>query len=208
MPRPPRKPTATVTALRPDAKLERRRIPHAVLEYAHPRPADRPPDPFVFADHPPGVRPSEEAAPGLAQDEAFPNAAFAWAAQNSINSAFAEGVTFLGYAYLSALAQRPEYRVISETIASEMTREWIELKSTGEDDKTDKIKALVDAIEALGVREVVREAIEGDGFFGRGHIYLDTGDTDDRDELKKSIGDGRDFASRLKVGKRYDDGDE
>jgi hypothetical protein len=57
-----------------------------------------------------------------------------------IGSFWTEGITFLGYAYLAELAQRPEYRMISETIATEMTRKWIEFTSTGAegDDKADK----------------------------------------------------------------------
>src|SRR5258708_7252681 len=62
-----------------------------------------------------------------------------WAAQSSFSSAFQEGMGFLGYAYLSILAQRPEFRVMSEEIASEMTREWIEFETSGGDDKADKI---------------------------------------------------------------------
>jgi hypothetical protein len=43
----------------------------------------------------------------------------------------AEGLLFLGYPYLSELAQRPEYRVISETIADDATRKWIDFEVTG-----------------------------------------------------------------------------
>ncbi len=207
MPR-PRRPTATVTPLRaPEPPPAGLRNVAAALQRVRARAAQRAADgrsavdQFLAAAPPPWV-PND--IPSLAQDENI-NSSLGWAAGNAIASAFAEGVTFLGYSYLSQLAQRPEYRVITETIASEMTREWIEVRSTGEDDKTDKIKVLVAAMEDLGVREVFREAAESDGFFGRGHIYLDTGDTDDRDELRTSIGDGRSFASRLKVGRKEDD---
>lgn len=66
---------------------------------------------------------------GLGQYLAFDNestlASFAFA--NSFNT----GLGFPGYAYLSELSQRSEYRAPSETIASEMTREWIKLTVKG-----------------------------------------------------------------------------
>jgi uncharacterized protein len=175
------------------------RITPWLVARAKARPATVVPrSPFVVPDYPPGVVPSREAT--IAQDEQI-NSSFTWAAQNAIYSAYAEGVVFLGYSYLATLAQRSEYRVISETIASEMTREWIELKSVGEDDKTDKIKALEDAIKRYAVQDVCHKSVLNDGFFGRGHIYVDTGDTEDRDELKMPIGNGRNGVSRRKVGR-------
>lgn len=114
-----------------------------------------------------------------------------------------EGVTFLGYPVLAELAQRPEYRMICETIASEMTREFIEFTARGDDDddKSDKIKELEDEFNRLNVSQIIREATEQDGYFGRGHIYIDTGDTDNTDELVKSIGDGWDKLSEAKLKK-------
>ena len=44
-------------------------------------------------------------------------AAQAWMAGGMFSSAVSEGLLFLGYPFLSELAQRPEYRTISETIA-------------------------------------------------------------------------------------------
>jgi phage-related protein (TIGR01555 family) len=154
-------------------------------------------EPFSLAQNfPPNARPRDA---DMAQDEGLSSAA-AWA-NGAIGSAFAEGMAFLGYAELSVLAQRAEYRVISETIAYEMTREWIKLKSAASKDKTEKIDRIEKRVKALRVREACRKAIEGDGFFGRGHIFVDIGEdtTDDRDELKTSIGNGRNAASRNKV---------
>jgi uncharacterized protein len=44
------------------------------------------------------------------------------------------GLGFPGYAYLAELAQRSEYRAPCETIADEMTREWVELRTNAKPD--------------------------------------------------------------------------
>lgn len=63
------------------------------------------------------------------------------AAGYAYNSAFFEGVTFLGYTYLAQLAQRPEYRKISERIATDMTRKWIKLKASSASATASKTKS-------------------------------------------------------------------
>jgi phage-related protein (TIGR01555 family) len=156
-------------------------------------------NPFEPYQPPPGVVP---AGHSLAMDEAM-SGALTWAAQATISGMWSEGLTFLGYAYLSELSQRPEYRVISSVIATEMTRKWIKLEASEGDeeaeDKTDKIKELEDYLDRLNVRDVFYQLAEQDGFFGRTHLYLDTGDTDDRDELAQDLGDGRNDRSKMKV---------
>jgi hypothetical protein len=92
-------------------------------------------DSFRAADPPPGVIPV--GANTLAMDANI-SLASGWAGQ-TLSPGGDFGHTFLGYPYLSELAQRPEYRTISETISTEMTRKWIRLRSKGDDDKTDKI---------------------------------------------------------------------
>jgi len=130
-----------------------------------------------------------------------------WAGE-ALNSVANEGLEFLGYPYLALLAQRPEYRVISETIATEATRKWIEFKSVGTDgaDKTERIKQLVDEFDRLNVRDHFAALATQDGFFGRSHLFLDFGDGSFEDpatyhELKTDIGDGRDKLSASKVKK-------
>jgi hypothetical protein len=95
-------------------------------------------NPFRVAQPPPGVVP--EGVPSMAQDSVM-GGALGWAGTFA-NHVFAEGLEFLGYPYLAELAQRPEYRVITETIATEMTRKWIKLQAAGNEDKTGKIKAM------------------------------------------------------------------
>ena len=95
-----------------------------------------------------------------------------------------EGMFWLGFPYLAELAQRTEYRRISETIAKDMTRRWFRLQATGEDDKTDKIAQLEECIKHHKLQEKFTLLALLDGFFGRGHLYIDTGDTGDVDLLK------------------------
>ncbi|PBB96732.1 DUF1073 domain-containing protein [Mesorhizobium sp. WSM3862] len=150
---------------------------------------------FTLPKHPDGVLPSGNT--GLAMDSAV-GAVQSWANGFALSGYFSEGITFLGYAYLSELAQRPEYRVISETIATEMTRKWIRFTSNDGEDKADRIAELEAEFKRLNVRDIFCRAAEQDGFFGRGHIYIDTGDTDDVDELQKPIGTGWDKLSVTK----------
>ena len=153
---------------------------------------------FKIAVPPPGVLPEGVPAPSMAQDSAM-GGALGWAGSFA-NQVFAEGLEFLGYSYLTELAQRPEYRVIAETIATEMTRKWIKLQAVGDEDKTAQIKAIEDEFTRLGVKNAFRKALELDGFFGRAHIYIDTGATDDREELRLPIGNGQNAMSKAKVG--------
>lgn len=155
------------------------------------------PNPFAVAQHPPGVLPSSDVA--MAMDDAI-TAAGSWAAGATLEGIAGEGIHFLGFPYLAELAQRPEYRRISETIATEMTRRWIKLTAAGDEDKTDRIAAINAALDRFSVQDLFRRVAEQDGFFGRAHLYIDLG-KDDPDELKTAIGDGKDRASQAKVAK-------
>lgn len=118
----------------------------------------------------------------------------------AVSDAFSEGLGFLGYPYLSELAQRPEYRRASEIISKEMTRKWLTIISTGDeaiDDKSDKIKEIEAEFKRLNVKEVFYKVIEQDGLFGRGQIYLDTGATDKPDELVTPLSES---ASKIGIG--------
>lgn len=179
-------------------QLRNARISENILARSREKRRQEPTKPvFVVPEHPPSVAPQESA---IAMDSQIASAQV-WANQ-ALNSFWAEGTTFLGYAYLSELAQRPEYRVISETIATEMTRKWGKFRSKGDDQKSDRVTELTEEFERLNVRDMFCRGAEQDGFFGRGHIYIDTGATDDPEELKKSIGYGWDRISRSKIGKK------
>lgn len=162
---------------------------------------------FTPAQPAPGVVPK---AAQMAMDNAFADtlgSAWGWAGGGGGvigYGAFAEGLTFLGYPYLSELTSRPEYRVISEVIATEMTRKFIRIQANGDGEdqnKEDKIKLLNAAFERFNVKDNFTKLAELDGFFGRAHLYIDTGDSEDRDALKLSIGNGRDAMSKAKLKK-------
>lgn len=142
----------------------------------------------------PGVRPSNV----MAMDEAS-GPIGSWAT----SGIYGEGLSFLGYPYLAELSQRPEYRHITGTFAQQMTRKWVKLVSTGDEDKSDKIIALNAAMKRFGLREAFHKAIELDGFFGRGQVFVDLGVTDDPEELRSPLlrdAEGRLTSAKIKKG--------
>lgn len=133
----------------------------------------------VFAPYrpAPGVAPAE--AVQLAQDDA--TTIYQWSTQNYMGDGAAVG--FIGFPALAEMSQRPEYRTITETIARDLTRKWVKLIGADED----KLTALKAAMDAFGVQDLFRKCAELDGFFGRGHLYIDTGDTENPAELQKPL---------------------
>jgi uncharacterized protein len=109
---------------------------------------------------------------------------------------------FIGYPELTLLSQIPEYRSPVEIIATEATRKWIKFTSKGDADKGKKIAEIEDEFKRLEVQARFHQVSRYDGFYGRGHIYLDVGtDLNDRKELLKPIGAGDDGMSKAKIGK-------
>lgn len=125
----------------------------------------------IFTPYKPlkGVIP-DAATSTLAMDSAF-TVNYA----SALNNMVADGVAFLGYPRLAEMAQRVEYRHIVETLADEATREWIEFKAVGDQDKKERIKELADEFERLCVCDVFNRLACLDGFYGVGQLYLDTG---------------------------------
>ena len=82
------------------------------------------------------------------------------------------GLFFPGYPYLAELAQRSEFRQPVETHAKDMTREWIEFKSTGKKGEEDKLADIELRFGELNVREMFRRALLHDGFYGLGHVFV------------------------------------
>jgi phage-related protein (TIGR01555 family) len=123
----------------------------------------------------------------MAMDDALPQSTGgawgAWATQGL----WGEGLAFPGYPYLAELSQRAEYRNGVDTIAEEITRKWIKFVSTGDEDKTDKIQKIEAAFKRFQIRDIFNHAAELDGFMGMGMIYIDTGATDDPEELRTEL---------------------
>lgn len=166
------------------------------------------PNPFSPAEPPPGVvGQGRRVVPQMALDAAaeYRRMAFddgyagaggvttgaGWisgSGQSYWASAYAEGMEWLGYAVLAIMAQRAEYRTMTDTFATEMTREWITFKSRSGDKR---LKERIDRIEArlreLKLKDAMCAANRNDGFQGRGQVYVDTGCWDDRDELKRPL---------------------
>ena len=125
---------------------------------------------------PAGVAPKS----GLAMDDAFSPML-----QYALSSQFSEGITFLGYPYLAELSQRPEYRRPVEIIAKAMTRKWIRVISKSDSEsQAEKIKQIEADLKEFRVQHHFNKLAELDGYFGRGQLYIDTGATDDPDELR------------------------
>jgi uncharacterized protein len=58
-----------------------------------------------------------------------------WLAGGQFTANIGEGLLFPGYPFLAELAQRPEYRLLSEIMAREATKKWIEFKATGDENR-------------------------------------------------------------------------
>lgn len=118
-------------------------------------------------------------APGVVPDGVIPAIAMDSASLSYINTVYSGG-GFPGYAYLAQLATRAEYRAFASSLATELTREWIEFTSTEQDGNTnaEKIKAIAAEFKRLGVREVIQRAAEHDCYFGRGQIFIDINGAD------------------------------
>jgi len=88
------------------------------------------------------------------------------------------GPSFMGYAALSSLMQNGLIRACIETLADDMTREWIEISAVDVNengDDSDEKAALEEAMIDYKVRDTCHTAAEFDGYFGGCLIFIDTG---------------------------------
>jgi hypothetical protein len=150
---------------------------------------------FQLPTYAPGVLPKGVT---LAQDQS-PNGygdfgpLYGYAA--GYHGTYAEGIGFMGYPMLAALAQRSEYRQPCEIIAEEMTRKWVELKSTGKTDKSEKVKKLTDEMARFELRLKFREATELDGQMGLAFIFPDFGKLTD-EQLARPLTISKEFVKK------------
>lgn len=197
---------------------------------AHAREARRTPEnnPFQLPWFPKAALPPKNLRMAMDSMPIFGDAATAWLTGGILNNVASEAMLFPGYTYLSQLAQQPDFRNVSETIADDATRKWIKYEVVGDEKekekrqaedfadpdgaeerrqtrlkeagKADKVKALTADSERLRLRDHFYALVRDDGFFGRVHLYLNFGNEDPA-ELKTPIGDGRNDLSRGKVDK-------
>ena len=130
--------------------------------------------PYTFPVKPPelmpGVAPAGVAAPVMSMD-ANP---YTFAAQQF------PGGGFPGFAYLSQLATRAEFRQMASALATELTREWLEFTSKQDDDtdSAEKIKLIEAEFKRLNVRAAIQTGAEHDCYFGRAQIFLEIAGAD------------------------------
>jgi len=115
----------------------------------------------------PGVVPAGRDAPVIAMD----NIAFQMPFGQVSGAHITQQQIFPGYQYLSQLAARAEFRMLAESVSSQLTRKWIELTST--DDNVDKIKIVEEELRRLNVKGLFQLAATHDSYFGRGQFYID-----------------------------------
>jgi phage-related protein (TIGR01555 family) len=85
---------------------------------------------------------------------------------------FVDATGWPGFQSLALLAQLPEYRSMHETLADETVRTWGKITSTSEDDEaTDKITKLTQALERYKIRSLIRQVTIHDQAFGGAHVF-------------------------------------
>ncbi|RKS87321.1 hypothetical protein DES39_0541 [Orbus hercynius] len=87
------------------------------------------------------------------------------------------GVVFKGYPHYAQLYNMPEFRKIIEVMSTEMTRKWIELKYTGDDEEvkddiSEKINKIKKELSRLNVQTRFGELIAHNFIYGRGQLYI------------------------------------
>lgn len=87
--------------------------------------------------------------------------------------------SYLGYQTLAQLSQSTEYRLVAETFAQEMTREWGEIKG----DKPDRVEAIEAEFKRLDIRNLFRKHIENDYYFGGSQLYIDINGQEEKTDL-------------------------
>jgi hypothetical protein len=92
---------------------------------------------------------------------------------------------FRGYPILATMSQQVEYANMHTVMADEMTRNWIEVKSSEEGDPD--IELMEDALEKYDVKRLIHEAVKQDSMFGVAHVYIDVGVNQDDVELGKPL---------------------
>jgi uncharacterized protein len=143
---------------------------------------------------PPGVCPAtavlamDKAWENLATDTAFISGVGmgGYFGSTGMTASVLDGMGFPGFPYLTELTQLTEYRDMSERTAAEMTRKWIEFRSTSDDKKEERIAILEREFKRHKIRDLCRQAVVVDGQMGRAQVFIDIADADN-EELTKPL---------------------
>ena len=82
--------------------------------------------------------------------------------------------SFIGYGVLQQIAQNGMIRTCIQTVADDLTRDWIEIQG-GSEEKIDKLKHVMDKRK---IKNMITKAAAMTGYFGGCFIYIDTGTED------------------------------
>lgn len=122
----------------------------------------------------------------VAMDSALEDAGFYSLVQHGLDmGVYGSMANFMGYAALQNIAQNGLIRACIETVTDDMTRNWIELTRTGDNEDADsngaddRIDAINEEFERLELRKVMHEACALTGYYGGCLLYLDTGASGD-----------------------------
>lgn len=103
---------------------------------------------------------------------------------------------FVGYAMLSNISQEALIRAGVETVATEMTRKFIQWTyddDYGEEDKEKAIADLEEESRKFKLKEIFNQAAVKDGYFGGCLVYIDVGELDDDEKEEPLILDEKTF---------------
>ena len=116
----------------------------------------------------------------LAQDSAFEfgfTQIFESLMQHSANLGQYPSQSFIGYGALQQIAQNGMIRTAIQTVADDITREWITITG-GDETDNELLDTLAEKMDGLNIRRLYNRAYATQGYMGGAFIYIDTG-TDD-----------------------------
>ena len=85
--------------------------------------------------------------------------------------------SFIGYGALQQISQNGMIRTCIQTVADDITREWITIIGGDETDPT-LISGITNKLNALNIRRLYNRAYDTMGYMGGAFIYIDTGADD------------------------------
>ena len=90
--------------------------------------------------------------------------------QHAINEGQYPMAAFVGYAVLQQISQNGMIRTCIQTVADDITREWIELTG-GKNESDEKLEKLADVLGKRKIQSLVNNAVAKTGYFGGCFVY-------------------------------------